>query len=61
MTASIFNLKVQQFDQLCAFELSWGKSQQLGVTLAYPDNLNLNTKNGSEFIYVFITRNCEVK
>ncbi|MEH2440697.1 CHASE2 domain-containing protein [Nostoc sp.] len=40
MTASIFNLKVQQFDQLCAFELSWGKSQQLGVTLAYPDDLN---------------------
>ncbi|MCC5610471.1 CHAT domain-containing protein [Nostoc sp. CHAB 5834] len=40
MTASIFNLKVQQFDQLCAFELSWGKGQQLGVTLAYPDDLD---------------------
>lgn len=40
MTASIFNLKVQQFDQLCAFELSWGKGQQLGVTFAYPDDLN---------------------
>ncbi|MBD2510074.1 CHASE2 domain-containing protein [Nostoc muscorum FACHB-395] len=40
MTASIFNLKVQQFEQLCAFELSWGKGQQLGVTLAYPDDLD---------------------
>ncbi len=40
MTASIFNLKVQQFDQLCAFELSWGKGQQLSVTLTYPDGLN---------------------
>ncbi|BBD63367.1 putative Chase2 sensor protein (plasmid) [Nostoc sp. HK-01] len=41
MTTSTFNLKVQQFDKLCSFELSWGKGQQLGVTLAYPDNLNL--------------------
>ncbi|ACC84968.1 CHASE2 domain-containing protein [Nostoc punctiforme] len=40
MTAFIFNLKVQQFDQLCAFELSWGKGQQLGVTLAYPNDLD---------------------
>ena len=40
MIVSTFNLKVQQFDQFCAFELSWGKSQQLGVTLAYPDDLN---------------------
>lgn len=40
MTAFIFNLKVQQFNQLCAFELSWGKGQQLGVTLAYPDDLD---------------------
>ncbi|WP_227788884.1 MULTISPECIES: CHASE2 domain-containing protein [unclassified Nodularia (in: cyanobacteria)] len=38
---SNFYLKVQQFDQLCYFELSWGQGQQIGVTLNYPDALNL--------------------
>ncbi|MEA5504700.1 CHASE2 domain-containing protein [Halotia wernerae UHCC 0503] len=41
MTVSNFYLKVQQFGQVCHFELSWGKSQQLGVTVVYPDILNL--------------------
>ncbi|WP_414551995.1 CHASE2 domain-containing protein [Anabaena sp. CCY 0017] len=40
MVVSGFYLKVQQFDQLCYFELSWGQGQQIGVTLAYPDALN---------------------
>ena len=40
MVVSNFYLKVQRFDQLCYFELSWGQRQQIGVTLAYPDALN---------------------
>ncbi|WP_254449542.1 CHASE2 domain-containing protein [Anabaena sp. UHCC 0253] len=40
MVVSNFHLKVQQFDQLCYFELSWGQGQQIGVKLAYPDALN---------------------
>ena len=34
-----FYLKVQQFDKFCSFELSWGVGQNIGVTLAYPENL----------------------
>jgi hypothetical protein len=41
MNVSSFYLKVQQFGQICSFELSWGESQQLGVTLVYPDALKL--------------------
>ncbi|MEH1782757.1 MAG: CHASE2 domain-containing protein [Nostoc sp.] len=39
MIASNFYLKVQQFDKFCSFELSWGGGQNIGVTLAYPENL----------------------
>ncbi len=39
MNAANFYLKVQQFDKLCSFELSWGKGQNIGITLAYPENL----------------------
>lgn len=41
MMAMTFYLKIQQFDQSCAFELSWGQCQQIVVTLAYPNELKL--------------------
>ena len=34
-----FKLKVQQFGQICVFELSWGTGQQLSATLNYPESL----------------------
>ena len=39
-SASVFHLKVQRIEQVCLFELSWGRGQQLGVTLPYPEVLN---------------------
>jgi hypothetical protein len=39
MITSTFYLKIQQFDNFCSFELSWGEGQNIGVTLAYPENL----------------------
>lgn len=39
MAASTFYLKVQQVEKICYFELSWGQNQQIGVPLAYPDDL----------------------
>ncbi|MBD2518959.1 CHASE2 domain-containing protein [Nostoc sp. FACHB-973] len=39
MTGYNFYLKVQQFDKFCSFELSWGVGQNIGVTLAYPENM----------------------
>ncbi|MBD2495823.1 CHASE2 domain-containing protein [Nostoc sp. FACHB-280] len=40
MAGSKFNLKIQQFDKFCSFELAWGQGQQIVTTLAYPDELN---------------------
>jgi len=40
---SIFHLKVErieQVEQVCVFELSWGQAQQLRVTLSYPKPLS---------------------
>lgn len=34
-----FRLKVQQIEQICLFELSWGQGQQLSATLKYPSSL----------------------
>ena len=39
MLSSIFRLKIQQIENSCLFELSWGKGQQLTATLPYPVNL----------------------
>ncbi|MGD1874660.1 MAG: CHASE2 domain-containing protein [Mastigocoleus sp.] len=36
----IFNLKIQQIEQICLFELTWGKGQRLTTQINYPDNLN---------------------
>ena len=41
MTGYNFYLKVQQFDKFCSFELSWGIGQNIGVTLAYPENITV--------------------
>ncbi|MDY7023974.1 MAG: CHASE2 domain-containing protein, partial [Cyanobacteriota bacterium] len=38
-TISTFNLKVQQVEQLCLFELSWGQGQHLEVQIPYPSLL----------------------
>ncbi|TVP59087.1 MAG: CHASE2 domain-containing protein [Nodularia sp. (in: Bacteria)] len=53
MVGSSFYLKVQQFDQLCYFELSWGQGQQIGVTLAYPDALNLKYQEWQRIYLAF--------
>jgi hypothetical protein len=37
---SVFHLKVQQIEQVCLFELSWGRGQQISVALPYPDTLS---------------------
>src|SRR5919199_2174802 len=34
-----FQLKVRRFNQICVFELFWGKGQQLSATLTYPESL----------------------
>ncbi len=39
-SACVFHLKVQRIEQVCLFELSWGRGQQVGVTLAYPETLS---------------------
>jgi hypothetical protein len=36
-----FNLKIQHIEQTCLFELSWGRGQQINVTVPYPENLNV--------------------
>lgn len=38
---SNFYLKVQHIEKLCLFQLSWGKGQQLNVTIPYPQNLTI--------------------
>ncbi|OUL20964.1 hypothetical protein BV378_28275 [Nostoc sp. RF31YmG] len=35
----IFNLKVQKFEQICLFELTWGKGQRLTTQVNYPPAL----------------------
>jgi CHASE2 domain/CHAT domain len=37
----IFNLKVQKVEQICLFELSWGKGQRLTAQVDFPDDLTL--------------------
>ncbi len=39
-STSVFHLKVRQVEQVCLFELSWGRGQQLSVTLPYPEMLS---------------------
>lgn len=38
---SNFYLKVQHIEKLCLFQLTWGKGQQLNVTIPYPQNLTI--------------------
>jgi CHASE2 domain-containing sensor protein len=38
---SNFHLQIQRIDQICSFQLSWGKGQQLNVTIPYPQSLNI--------------------
>jgi CHASE2 domain-containing sensor protein len=38
---SNFHLQIQRIDQICNFQLSWGKGQQLNVTIPYPQSLNI--------------------
>ncbi len=39
-SASVFCLEVQRIEQYCLFKLSWGRGQQLSVTLPYPETLD---------------------
>ena len=41
----IFNLKVQQIENRCFFELSWGKGQRLTAQINYPQSLNKHYQN----------------
>ena len=36
----IFNLKIQKFEQVCLFDLSWGQGQRLTAEIDYPSYLN---------------------
>ncbi len=36
---SVFYLKVQQIQQSCLFELSWGQGKELNVTLPFPETI----------------------
>lgn len=40
-SAFVFYLKVQKVEQSCLFELSWGRGQQLSVTVPYPETLSV--------------------
>lgn len=39
-STSVFYLKVQRIEKTCIFELSWGKGQQLSVTIPFPEILS---------------------
>jgi CHASE2 domain-containing sensor protein len=39
-STSVFHLKVQRIEKTCLFELSWGKGQQLSVTVPFPEILS---------------------
>ncbi|BAZ00305.1 putative Chase2 sensor protein [Tolypothrix tenuis PCC 7101] len=39
LNSDIFNLKVQKIEQICLFELSWGKGQRLTAQVNYPSAL----------------------
>ncbi len=41
MNVCAFHLKVQRIEQVCLFELSWGRGQNLNTTLPYPQNLTV--------------------
>lgn len=39
MNFTAFYLTIQQVEQVCLFQLSWGQGQNLNVNVAYPENL----------------------
>ncbi|MFO0108809.1 MAG: CHAT domain-containing protein, partial [bacterium] len=39
MNFTAFYLTIQQVEQVCLFQLSWGQGQNLSVNVAYPENL----------------------
>ncbi|MGB3638013.1 MAG: CHASE2 domain-containing protein [Rivularia sp. (in: cyanobacteria)] len=53
MTNTIFNLKVQKFEQICIFELSWGQGQRLTAEIDYPANLTKLFKNWQRAYFNF--------
>ena len=53
MTNTIFNLKVQKFEQVCIFELSWGQGQRLTAEIDYPANLTKLYKNWQKAYFNF--------
>jgi hypothetical protein len=48
-----FRLKVQQIEQVCLFELSWGQGQQLSATVSYPATLNALFQNWQQVYLQF--------
>ena len=53
MTNTIFNLKVQKFEQICIFELSWGQGQRLTAEIDYPANLTKLFKHWQKAYFNF--------
>ena len=51
----MFHLKVERIYQACRFELSWGKGQQLVVTLDYPELLTGLYQNWQQIYIKFYT------
>ncbi|MBE9252099.1 CHASE2 domain-containing protein [Dolichospermum sp. LEGE 00240] len=41
MNFTAFYLTIQQVEQVCSFQLSWGQGQNLSVNVAYPENLTM--------------------
>ena len=39
MNYTAFYLTIQQVEQICLFQLSWGQGQNLSVNVAYPEKL----------------------
>ncbi|MEM6403820.1 MAG: CHASE2 domain-containing protein, partial [Cyanobacteria bacterium P01_D01_bin.116] len=53
MTNTIFNIKIQKFEQLCIFELSWGKGQRLTAEIDFPANLTKLYQNWQRAYFSF--------
>jgi len=53
MTTTIFNLKVQKFEQICIFELSWGQGQRLTAEIDYPATLTQLFKSWQQAYFNF--------
>jgi hypothetical protein len=52
MNFTAFYLTIQQVEQVCLFQLSWGQGQHLSVNVTYPENL---TKLYQEWQHIYLS------